>query len=108
MSFNWNSSNGFTYTPYTGNYSSIEAGVPLISGGGKWNWYNKSGSFSGQLGLLEYNFNNPTRVTLFNSSHMFGFGYEFKVSISLNRAMNGIIENELRYRKSLGFVPRPL
>ncbi len=104
MTFNLNSNDGFTYTPYKGIYSEFQAGTAFLNAGARYDWFHQSFNPQANVGLVEFG-NGPLRYTPISFGYLKGVGFDFRVSFSLGKLMQGQTELHNSFIKNLGYHP---
>ena len=108
MTFKWNSyTNRIKYTPYRSASSSFSLGGFGIFGGVRQDWTKMQFIPYGQLGLLYFERGAPARFNIIDIGNMFGFGFDFKVTISPNKFLNSYIEYQSGWNDNVGWPMNP-
>ncbi len=103
MTFKWNSNmRRFKYIPYKTATSSLRLGVYGLYGGIKQDWGLMRFSPSGQLGLTYVERGSPTRFNIIDVGYMFGFGIDFKVTLSSEKYINSYIQYQSEWNDKVG------
>ncbi|NOX47601.1 MAG: RHS repeat-associated core domain-containing protein, partial [Chlorobi bacterium] len=108
MTFKWNSNkSNIEYTPYRTATSSFSFGIFGLYGGIKQDWGKMLFSPYGQLGLTYLERGSPTRFNIIDIGYMFGFGFDFKVTLSPKKVINSYIEHQVEWNDKVGWSIYP-
>jgi hypothetical protein len=108
MTFNWSSTTShIKYTPYRTASSSFSLGAIGLYGGVKQDWGQMQFIPYGQLGLIYLERGAPTRFNIIDIGYMYGFGFDFKVTISPGKFINSYIKQQSDWNDKVGWPIYP-